>query len=192
MQLQCWGGATFDVAFRFLHEDAWERLRKLRKAIPNVCFQMLIRGANAVGYTSYPDNVVKKFCHLAAKNGMDVFRIFDCFNQLNCMQNCIEAVREANKVAEVCICYTGDFRESAVYTLDYYKEQNEEALRQRLALYHAQTEPVLAHYKELGKDLVQVVDANQKLEQVWAQIEALLPTLEGSFKRISQEGSNLQ
>jgi len=120
--LECWGGATFDVAFRFLHEDAWERLRKLRKAIPNVCFQMLIRGANAVGYTSYPDNVVKKFCHLAAKNGMDVFRIFDCFNQLNCMQNCIEAVREANKVAEVCICYTGDFRESAVYTLDYYKE----------------------------------------------------------------------
>jgi acetyl-CoA carboxylase carboxyl transferase alpha subunit len=120
--LECWGGATFDVAFRFLHEDAWERLRKLRKAIPNVCFQMLIRGANAVGYTSYPDNVVKKFCHLAAKNGMDVFRIFDCFNQLNCMQNCIDAVREANKVAEVCICYTGDFTTSEVYTLDYYKE----------------------------------------------------------------------
>lgn len=120
--LECWGGATFDVAFRFLHEDAWERLRQLRKTIPNVCLQMLIRGANAVGYTSYPDNVVKKFCHLAAKNGMDVFRIFDCFNQLNCMTNCIEAVREANKVAEVCICYTGDFTESDVYTLDYYKE----------------------------------------------------------------------
>ena len=120
--LECWGGATFDVAFRFLHEDAWERLRKLRKAIPNVCFQMLIRGANAVGYTSYPDNVVKKFCHLAAKNGMDVFRIFDCFNQLNCMTNCIEAVREAGKVAEVCICFTGDFTTSEVYTLDYYKE----------------------------------------------------------------------
>jgi|EP01047_Picozoa_sp_COSAG01_P047591 acetyl-CoA carboxylase carboxyl transferase alpha subunit len=120
--LEDWGGATFDVAHRFLHEDAWERLRALRKAIPNVCFQMLIRGANAVGYTSYPDNVVKTFCHLAAKNGMDVFRIFDCFNQVNCMQNCIDAVREAKKVAEVCICFTGDFTTSEVYTLEYYKE----------------------------------------------------------------------
>ena len=109
---------------RFLHEDPWERLRVLRKALPNVCFQMLIRGSNAVGYKSYPDNVVKEFVRLAAKNGMDVFRIFDCFNDLKQMQLCIDSVRECNKVAEVCICFTGNFLDprEKIYTLDYYRD----------------------------------------------------------------------
>jgi pyruvate carboxylase len=83
---ECWGGATFDVTYRFLHECPWERLRAIRKAVPNVCTQMLLRGANAVGYTSYPDNVVEKFVELAAVNGMDVFRIFDCFNDVSNME----------------------------------------------------------------------------------------------------------
>ena len=117
---ECWGGATFDVAYRFLHECPWERLRKIRAAVPNVCTQMLIRGANAVGYTSYPDNVVEEFVALAAKNGMDVFRIFDCFNDVSNMEVAIKAVRKARKVAEVCVCYTSDVRTSDIYTADYY------------------------------------------------------------------------
>jgi len=121
--LECWGGATFDVAYRFLNEDAFKRLQKLRKAIPNICFQMLLRGANGVGYKSYPDNVVEDFVRVAAKNGMDVFRIFDCFNDVAQMKVSINAVRKANKVAEVAMCFTGDFLSSSekIYTLDYYK-----------------------------------------------------------------------
>ena len=121
---ECWGGATFDVAYRFLHECPWERLRKLRAAMPDVCFQMLVRGANAVGYKSYPDNTIYEFCKLAAKNGMDVFRIFDCFNDVKQMEVCIKAVRDAGKVAEVCICFTGDFlrEDEKIYTLEYYKD----------------------------------------------------------------------
>ena len=80
--LENWGGATFDVALRFLHECPWERLEDMRKAIPNIPFQMLLRGANAVGYTNYPDNVVFKFCELAVKTGMDIFRVFDSLNYL--------------------------------------------------------------------------------------------------------------
>eukprot|EP00755_Sulcionema_specki_P005036 Sspe_Gene.31624::Locus_15584_Transcript_1_1_Confidence_1.000_Length_4052::g.31624::m.31624/K01958/PC, pyc; pyruvate carboxylase len=120
---EMWGGATFDVAYRFLHECPWERLRILRKAMPDVCFQMLIRGANAVGYKSYPDNTIAEFCRLAAENGMDVFRIFDCFNDVSQMRVCIDAVRKAKKVAEVCICFTGDFLQKGekIYTLDYYR-----------------------------------------------------------------------
>ncbi|CAN0420967.1 unnamed protein product, partial [Discosporangium mesarthrocarpum] len=98
-----WGGATFDVCYRFLNEDPWERLRQIREAVPNICLQMLIRGANAVGYTSYPDNVVEEFVRLAALNGVDVFRVFDCFNDVEQMRVCIEAVRKAGKVAEVCV-----------------------------------------------------------------------------------------
>eukprot|EP00033_Pygsuia_biforma_P000130 GCRY01000165.1.p1 GENE.GCRY01000165.1~~GCRY01000165.1.p1 ORF type:complete len:1223 (+),score=453.10 GCRY01000165.1:114-3782(+) len=122
--IEMWGGATFDVAMRFLHEDPWTRLRELRKKIPNVLFQMLIRGANAVGYKSYPDNVVVKFIELAAKNGMDVFRIFDCFNDLEQMKLCIDTVRRVNKIAEVCICFTGNFlsEDEKIYTLQYYKD----------------------------------------------------------------------
>ncbi|CAN0146111.1 unnamed protein product, partial [Ectocarpus fasciculatus] len=119
--LEMWGGATFDVAYRFLNEDPWERLRQIRAAAPNICLQMLIRGSNAVGYTSYPDNVVTEFVRLAAKNGIDVFRVFDCFNDVEQMRVCIEAVRQAGKVAEVCVCYTSDLQTSSIFTVDYYK-----------------------------------------------------------------------
>ncbi|KAJ1445024.1 hypothetical protein M885DRAFT_626577 [Pelagophyceae sp. CCMP2097] len=118
---ECWGGATFDVAYRFLNEDPWDRLRAIRAAAPNVCTQMLIRGANAVGYTSYPDNVVEDFVRLSAANGMDVFRIFDCFNDVENMKVCIDAVRACNKVAEVCVCYTSDMVHSKIYDCDYYQ-----------------------------------------------------------------------
>jgi acetyl-CoA carboxylase carboxyl transferase alpha subunit len=119
--LECWGGATFDVCMRFLDECPWERLRAIRAACPDVCLQMLIRGANAVGYTSYPDNVVTEFVRLSAENGMDVFRIFDCFNVLDNMQVAIDAVRANNKVAEVCLCYTGDLLTSNIYDVEYYR-----------------------------------------------------------------------
>jgi len=121
---EVWGGATFDVSLRFLHEDPWVRLRAIRAAAPDVCLQMLLRGSNAVGYTSYPDNVVTKFVAAAARNGIDVFRIFDCFNCLEQMEMAISAVRAANKVAEVCICFTGDFLSpgETVYTIEYYTD----------------------------------------------------------------------
>ena len=120
---EMWGGATFDVCYRFLHESPWERLRKLRKACPNVCFQMLLRGSNAVGYTSYPDNVVSEFTRLAAENGIDVFRIFDCFNDVEQMQLAIDTVKSVGKVAEVCLCFTGDFLSTSekIYTLEYWR-----------------------------------------------------------------------
>merc|ERR1719262_438859 len=120
--IENWGGATFDVAFRFLNEDPWDRLKLLRQKIPNINFQMLLRGANAVGYTSYPDNVVEEFVRLACKNGMDIFRIFDCFNDVEQMQVAIDAVRKHGKVASVALCFTGDFLnpQEKIYTLDYY------------------------------------------------------------------------
>jgi len=122
--LECWGGATFDVSYRFLNEDSFRRLRKLREKIPNICTQMLLRGANGVGYKSYPDNVVEDFVRVAAKNGMDIFRIFDCFNDVEQMKVSIDAVRKAKKVAEVAMCFTGDFLDPAekIYTLEYYKD----------------------------------------------------------------------
>lgn len=100
---ECWGGATFDVAYRFLDESPWDRLQQFRIKAPNILLQMLLRGANAVGYTSYPDNVVKEFIHLAAKNGVDVFRIFDSLNGLDNMRLSIDTVRECNKVAEAAL-----------------------------------------------------------------------------------------
>lgn len=120
--LEMWGGATYDVAYRFLHESPWERLTELRKKIPNVLFQMLIRGANAVGYKNYPDNVIREFIREAAKNGMDVFRIFDSLNWLKGMEVSIEEVLKTGKVAEAAICYTGDILndEKSKYNLDYY------------------------------------------------------------------------
>lgn len=119
---ECWGGATFDVAYRFLDESPWDRLKKFREAAPNVLFQMLLRGANAVGYTSYPDNVVKEFIRLSAENGVDVFRIFDSLNSLDNMRLSIETVRECNKVAEASLCYTGDILDPTreKYNLEYY------------------------------------------------------------------------
>ncbi|MBP2667792.1 MAG: purK, partial [Firmicutes bacterium] len=120
--LEMWGGATFDVAYRFLHEDPWERLAVLRKKSPNILFQMLLRSANAVGYTNYPDNVVRNFVAESAAAGIDVFRIFDSLNWLDSMRVAIEAVRESGKVAEAALCYTGDILnpERSKYDLKYY------------------------------------------------------------------------
>ena len=120
--LESWGGATFDTAYRFLHEDPWKRLRKLKAAAPNLLQQMLLRGANAVGYTHYPDNVVEAFIDEAAEAGVDVFRIFDSLNDLDSMKVSVDRVRQTGKVAEVAICYTGDVAnpKRPKYTLDYY------------------------------------------------------------------------
>ncbi|EAX48410.1 pyruvate carboxylase [Thermosinus carboxydivorans Nor1] len=120
--LEMWGGATFDVAFRFLKEDPWERLALLRQEMPNILFQMLLRGSNAVGYANYPDNVIKVFVAKSAEAGIDVFRIFDSLNWVEGMKVAIEAVRNANKVAEAAICYTGDIldKNRSKYDLQYY------------------------------------------------------------------------
>jgi len=120
--LEMWGGATFDVAMRFLLEDPWQRLRLLRAAIPNICFQMLLRASNAVGYTAYPDNVVREFIAGAAENGIDIFRVFDSLNWLPNMQVPIEAVRQTNRLCEAAICYTGDILDPTrdKYPLTYY------------------------------------------------------------------------
>ncbi len=122
LSLECWGGATFDVALRFLKEDPWDRLAKLREAIPNVCFQMLLRASNAVGYTNYPDNVVRYFVQQAAKEGIDVFRVFDSLNWVENMRVAIDAVRESGAVCEASICYTGDLFDASrpKYDLKYY------------------------------------------------------------------------
>jgi pyruvate carboxylase len=120
--LECWGGATFDVSMRFLNEDPWERLAAVREGAPNILTQMLLRGSNGVGYTNYPDNVVKFFVSQAAKGGVDVFRVFDCLNWVENMRVSIDAVIEADKVAEGAICYTGDVLDPdrAKYDLKYY------------------------------------------------------------------------
>src|SRR5256884_7422412 len=106
--LEMWGGATFDTAMRFLHEDPWQRLRELRERIPNICFQMLLRGANAVGYTSYPDNLIVEFVREAYAQGIDIFRIFDSLNSIENMRVSIDAALETGAVCEAAICYTGD------------------------------------------------------------------------------------
>ena len=125
---ECWGGATFDVAYRFLDESPWDRLRQMRQAAPNILLQMLLRGANAVGYTSYPDNVVKEFIKLSAKNGVDVFRVFDSLNGLDNMRLSLDTVRECNKVAEAALCYTGDILDPRrdKYDLKYYVQMAKE------------------------------------------------------------------
>ena len=120
--LECWGGATFDVALRFLKEDPWERLRKLRAGIPNILFQMLLRASNAVGYTNYADNVVRHFVHQAAHEGIDVFRVFDSLNWVNNMRVAMDAVNESGALCEAAICYTGDIFDAGrpKYALKYY------------------------------------------------------------------------
>src|SRR5215467_11975193 len=120
--LEMWGGATFDVSMRFLHEDPWDRLRALRESIPNICFQMLLRGANAVGYTSYPDNVIVEFVREAHTQGIDIFRIFDSLNSIDNMRVAIDATLEAGAVCEAAICYTGDILDKGrpKYSLKYY------------------------------------------------------------------------
>ncbi|XP_065291034.1 pyruvate carboxylase, mitochondrial isoform X1 [Dermacentor albipictus] len=129
--LENWGGATFDVAMRFLHECPWERLEQMRALIPNIPFQMLLRGANAVGYTSYPDNVVYKFCQLAKDCGMDIFRVFDSLNYLPNLILGMEAAGKAGGVVEAAISYTGDVSnpERTKYNLDYYLKLSDELVK---------------------------------------------------------------
>jgi pyruvate carboxylase len=127
--VECWGGATYDVALRFLGEDPWERLAALREAMPNLCLQMLLRGRNTVGYTPYPTEVTDAFVHEAAETGIDIFRIFDALNDIEQMRPAIRAVRETGTaVAEVALCYTADLLDPAerLYTLDYYLRLAEE------------------------------------------------------------------
>ncbi|EKN66295.1 pyruvate carboxylase [Neobacillus bataviensis LMG 21833] len=129
---EMWGGATFDVAYRFLKEDPWDRLLTLRENIPNVLFQMLIRGANAVGYKNYPDNLIREFVNQSAAAGIDVFRIFDSLNWVKGMEVAIDAVRQTGKIAEASICYTGDILDPtrAKYNLEYYKNLAKELEQQ--------------------------------------------------------------
>jgi pyruvate carboxylase len=120
--LEMWGGATFDTSMRFLHEDPWQRLRDLRERIPNICFQMLLRGANAVGYASYPDNVIIEFVREAHSQGIDIFRIFDSLNSIENMRVSIDAALETGAICEAAICYTGDILDKGrpKYSLKYY------------------------------------------------------------------------
>ena len=123
LSLEAWGGATYDVALRFLHEDPWDRLAALRAAVPNICLQMLLRGRNTVGYTPYPEQVTTTFVREAAATGIDIFRIFDALNDVSQMRPAIDAVRETGTaIAEVALCYTGDLADprERLYTLDYY------------------------------------------------------------------------
>ncbi len=120
--LECWGGATFDVALRFLHEDPWDRLARLREAAPNLCLQMLLRGRNTVGYTPYPDVVCEEFVAEAHRVGVDIFRIFDAFNSVEQMRPAIDAAIGCGAVAQATVCYSGDLTSPGedLYTLDYY------------------------------------------------------------------------
>ncbi|WP_050614651.1 pyruvate carboxylase [Bacillus testis] len=129
---EMWGGATFDVAYRFLKEDPWDRLLLLREKMPNILFQMLLRGANAVGYKNYPDNVIRTFIELSAQGGIDVFRIFDSLNWVKGMETAIDAVRQNGKVAEAAICYTGDINDPTrtKFTTEYYKNLAKELQNQ--------------------------------------------------------------
>ena len=129
--LEMWGGATFDVMLRFLREDPWERLERLRKAVPNILFQMLLRGANGVGYKSYPDNVITEFIKQSHLAGIDIFRIFDSLNNVDRMKNAIDSVRKVGGIAEACICYTGELLreekhraagEISKFDINYYKD----------------------------------------------------------------------
>lgn len=126
--VECWGGATFDVAYRFLQECPWQRLRDLRAAMPNVMTQMLLRGSNGVGYTNYPDNVVQSFVKQAAISGVDVFRVFDSLNWVENMRVAMDAVVDAGKVCEGAVCYTGDILDPdrAKYDLKYYVARGRE------------------------------------------------------------------
>ncbi|WP_067669504.1 pyruvate carboxylase [Nocardia miyunensis] len=123
LSIECWGGATYDVALRFLHEDPWDRLAALREAVPNINLQMLLRGRNTVGYTPYPEKVTRAFVSEAAETGIDIFRIFDALNNVDQMRPAIDAVRETGTtIAEVALSYTGDLSDpnEDLYTLDYY------------------------------------------------------------------------
>ncbi len=127
--LECWGGATFDTSMRFLHENPFKRLRRLRARIPNVCFQMLLRGANGVGYSNYPDNVIRGFIKHSAESGMDIFRVFDSLNYLPNLKVAMDSIRkDTNSICEATICYTGDVLDEArdKYSLKYYVDMAKE------------------------------------------------------------------
>ncbi|MDQ8194025.1 pyruvate carboxylase [Coraliomargarita sp. SDUM461004] len=127
--LECWGGATFDTSMRFLHENPFKRLRRLRERIPNICFQMLLRGANGVGYSNYPDNVIRGFIKHSADCGMDIFRVFDSLNYLPNLKVAMDSIRkDTNSVCEATICYTGDILndDRDKYTLEYYVQMAQE------------------------------------------------------------------
>ncbi len=128
LSLECWGGATFDVAMRFLQEDPWERLRDIRKAAPNILLQMLLRGSNAVGYKNYPDNIVREFVKRAASEGVDLFRVFDSLNWVENMRVAIDTVLETGKLCEGSICYTGDILDPkrTKFDLDYFVKMGAE------------------------------------------------------------------
>jgi len=125
---ECWGGATFDVAYRFLHESPWERLDQIRANAPNVLLQMLLRGANAVGYKNYPDNVIREFVKEAARSGIDVFRVFDSLNWIPGIEVAMDEVLNQGKICEAAICYTGDILDPSrdKYTLKYYIDKAKE------------------------------------------------------------------
>ena len=122
--LECWGGATFDVMLRFLREDPWERVARLREAVPNIILQMMVRASNAVGYTSYPDNVVQHFIGEAVRAGIDLFRVFDALNGIDNMRVAIDSVRHSGALCEAAMCYTGDLFDAArpKWSLRYYVE----------------------------------------------------------------------
>ncbi|HKK18622.1 MAG TPA: pyruvate carboxylase, partial [Opitutales bacterium] len=127
--LECWGGATFDTSMRFLRENPFKRLRRLRERIPNICFQMLLRGANGVGYSNYPDNVIREFVKHSAESGMDIFRVFDSLNYLPNLKVAMESIRKhTNSVCEGTICYTGDILDPKrdKYSLEYYVKMAKE------------------------------------------------------------------
>ncbi|KAK6538298.1 pyruvate carboxylase [Orbilia ellipsospora] len=127
--IECWGGATFDVAMRFLYEDPWDRLRKMRRLVPNVPFQMLLRGANGVAYSSLPDNAIEHFCEQARKNGVDIFRVFDALNDVDQLEVGIKAVKKAGGVVEAAICYSGDMlNPKKKYNLEYYLQLAEKVV----------------------------------------------------------------
>ncbi|CCE65000.1 hypothetical protein TPHA_0J01790 [Tetrapisispora phaffii CBS 4417] len=128
--LECWGGATFDISMRFLYENPWDRLRKLRKLVPNIPFQMLLRGANGVSYSSLPDNAINHFVNCAKTNGIDIFRVFDSLNDIQQLKVGVDAVKKAGGVVEATICYSGDMLQPGKkYNLDYYLEITEQVVR---------------------------------------------------------------
>ena len=126
--LECWGGATFDVAYRFLHESPWERLDIIREKAPNILLQMLLRGSNGVGYTNYPDNLIREFIKAAATSGIDVFRVFDSLNWIDGMKIAMDEVLNQNKILEAAVCYTGNILDpnNDKYTLKYYVDMAKE------------------------------------------------------------------
>ncbi|KAF2452518.1 pyruvate carboxylase [Lineolata rhizophorae] len=128
--LECWGGATFDVAMRFLYEDPWDRLKKMRKLVPNIPFQMLLRGANGVAYSSLPDNAIYHFCEQAKKHGVDIFRVFDALNDVDQLEVGVKAVLKAGGVAEGTMCYSGDMlNPKKKYNFDYYMDLAEKIVK---------------------------------------------------------------